>query len=676
MVRTFGVIALLTLVGFVAGEARSGSAQTTPAWPTFHGNAQRAGSTVSAGPQANTVVNQWQPPKGVESSPAVDTNGVAYVGDDDGSMYALDPTEPNAPRWSFATSGKVVSSPTLSGDGKTIYVGSDDGSVYAISTTTGGKLWSVDLGGEVRASPLLTADGSTIIVTNVNGNIRALATADGSKVWGPINLGTAVDGSLTLSPDGSTFYVAGYASVMYAIPATGANAGKQVTTTFYLTGPAIATPAIDGNGNIYVTTLNGTLDSFSPGSGNERTGFPYVASDHTASVSTPAIGTGIVVFGDNNGNLYDVSPSSGQPVWNSFPHTGAAIGSSPAIASNGVVYVGSDDGYVYAFSTATGQPLWQKSTGGAMSSSPAIGSDSALWVASQSGVVYRIWQSGLSPSLTPTSTSTSTPNNTPTPTPTSVPTSTATPTLMPTDTPTPTPTSVATASISLSPSTVTAGAPTTISVTGAGFAPGETVWVGYTAILNGGGTASEQTTATARGDGTFLANALAVPGDIYPAPHQIKALGQSSGRTATAVLNVRAASPAGTPVTFSSTRTGLSSSCTTASEYGLGRSGTGIRTVVREGSRGLESDMAHAGQLGGVNVREGAAAIRRMREVVGDDVDANPRLAGRRGGDRPDAGDGLADERGAGLEQALDRRGLGTRLVIASQKTPTEVFQF
>jgi len=234
-------------------------------------------------------------------------------------------------------------------------------------------------------------------------------------------------------------------------------------------------------------------------------------------------------------------------VWNSFPHTGAAIGSSPAIASNGVVYVGSDDGYVYAFSTATGQPLWQKSTGGAISSSPAIGSDSALWVASQSGVVYRIWQSGLSPSLTPTSTSTSTPNNTPTPTPTSVPTSTATPTLMPTDTPTPTPTSVATASISLSPSTVTAGAPTTISVTGAGFAPGETVWVGYTAILNGGGTASEQTTATARGDGTFLANALAVPGDIYPAPHQIKALGQSSGRTATAVLNVRAASPAGTP---------------------------------------------------------------------------------------------------------------------------------
>ena len=40
------------------------------------------------------------------------------------------------------------------------------------------------------------------------------------------------------------------------------------------------------------------------------------------------------------------------------------------------------------------------------------------------------------------------------------------------------------------------------------------------------------------------------------------------------------ASPAGTPVTFSNTRTGLSSSCTTASEYGLGRSGTGIRIVV------------------------------------------------------------------------------------------------
>jgi outer membrane protein assembly factor BamB len=425
------VTALLT-IGILAAAPRFSSAQAATPWPTFHGNIERNGLSTSPGPAQLTAQRIWQLPKAVESSPAVDANGIAYVGDDDGYLYALDPSQTlgpfvsPSPKWSFKTAGKVVSSPTLSADGKMVFFGSDDGKVYALTTADGKQVWSVDIGGEVRASPLLTADGSTLMVTNVNGNIRALATADGSKVWGPINLGTAVDGSLTLSPDGSTFYVAGYASVMYAIPATGSNAGKQVTTTFYLTGPAIATPAIDGNGNIYVTTLNGTLDSFSPGSGTERSGFPYVASDHAASVSTPAIGTGIVIFGDNNGNLYDVSPSSGQPVWNSFPHAGAAIGSSPAIASNGVVYVGSDDGNVYAFSTATGQIISVKRAGAAVSSSPAIGPDKSVWVGSQAGVVYRFQELSLPP--TP-SQQTSTPTATPTGSPvtaTTTPTSTCT----------------------------------------------------------------------------------------------------------------------------------------------------------------------------------------------------------------------------------------------------------
>jgi outer membrane protein assembly factor BamB len=423
--------ALLT-IGTLAAAPRFSSAQAATPWPTFHGDIERNGSSTSPGPAQLTAQRVWQLPKAVNSSPAVDANGVAYVGDDDGYLYALDSSQPLGPfispkpKWSFKTGGKVISSPTLSSDGKTVFFGSDDGKLYALTTADGKQVWSADLGGEVRASPLLTADGSTLIVTNVNGNIRALSAADGSKVWGPINLGTAVDGSLTLSPDGSTFYVAGAASVMYAIPATGSNAGKQVTTTFYLTGPAVSSPAIDGNGNIYVTTLNGTLDSFSPGSGNERSGFPYVASDHAGSVSTPAIGSGIVVFGDNNGSLYDVSPSSGQPVWSSFPHTGAAIGSSPAIASNGVIYVGSNDGNVYAFSTATGQVISVKLASAAVNSSPAIGPDKSVWVGSQAGVVYRFQELQVPP--TP-SQQTSTPTATPTGSPvtaTSTPTSTGT----------------------------------------------------------------------------------------------------------------------------------------------------------------------------------------------------------------------------------------------------------
>jgi outer membrane protein assembly factor BamB len=116
----------------------------------------------------------------------VDANGVAYVGDDDGRVYALDPVYARgaghlgAPKWSFATKDIVQGAPTLSPDGQTLYVGSNDGFVYALKTSDGSKIWATDFGGPVNGSPVLSSDGSTLYDANINGTFKALKASDGS----------------------------------------------------------------------------------------------------------------------------------------------------------------------------------------------------------------------------------------------------------------------------------------------------------------------------------------------------------------------------------------------------------------------------------------------------------------------------------------------------------------
>jgi eukaryotic-like serine/threonine-protein kinase len=245
---------VLSLVVAAIGAPNFGSAQSTAGWSTFHGNAARNGVSPNQGPASSTASGIWQLPKAVESSPVVDANGVAYVGDDDGSVYALDPVYARtaghlgATRWAFATKGAVLGAPTLSPDGKTLYVGSNDGFVYAVKTSDGTKIWATDFGGPVVGSPVLSSDGSTLYDANINGTLKVLKASDGSITLSR-NLNGAIRGNLALSPDGSTLYAALTTSQLDGIP-VGGSGGNTGITAFYLDGPPIGSPAVDPQGNV------------------------------------------------------------------------------------------------------------------------------------------------------------------------------------------------------------------------------------------------------------------------------------------------------------------------------------------------------------------------------------------------------------------------------------------
>lgn len=178
-----------------------------------------------------------------------------------------------------------------------------------------------------------------------------------------------------------------------------------------------SSPALDTNGNIYVTTVDGKLFALhSDGTtrwqykfGFETTSTPAIASDgaiyfgcrnrylyavdDTGKLrwrfktggwvdASPALGAdGTIYFGSWDKKLYALD-QTGKPRWEFV--TGAPITSSAAIDRAGVIYFGSHDRKFYALHP-DGTKKWEFATGGAILSSPAIGADGALYFTSTDG---------------------------------------------------------------------------------------------------------------------------------------------------------------------------------------------------------------------------------------------------------------------------------------------------
>lgn len=103
-------------------------------------------------------------------------------------------------------------------------------------------------------------------------------------------------------------------------------------------------------------------------------------------LSSPAVVSGVVYVGSENGVVYALDASLGLKLWSY--QTGGEIISSPAVA-NGVVYIGSWDKSVYALNATTGEKLWSYQTGSYVESSPAV-AGGVVYIASYDANVYAL----------------------------------------------------------------------------------------------------------------------------------------------------------------------------------------------------------------------------------------------------------------------------------------------
>ena len=90
------------------------------------------------------------------------------------SKPKVDPAKHEKFLWEFETGRGVESSPAIGSDG-TVYVGSYDKKLYAINGKTGVKLWEFETGDEVKSSPAIGPDGTVYVGSN-DDELYALKT--------------------------------------------------------------------------------------------------------------------------------------------------------------------------------------------------------------------------------------------------------------------------------------------------------------------------------------------------------------------------------------------------------------------------------------------------------------------------------------------------------------------
>jgi outer membrane protein assembly factor BamB len=327
---SFGIagsmLAIAPLWLMLAAANTSAQAQTTESsadWTEFHrDNMQRWNpyETVLGVGNVGGLQLKWQSipisyiqqGNTIESSPAV-VNGVVYIGNLDGSLYALNAST-GATLWSTTKSGGGSSSPAVANG--VVYYGFGAG-MFALNASTGASLWGYEVDDYAFSSSPAVANG-IVYVGSEDNNVYALGASTGIKLWS-------------------------YAT------------GNEV-----LSSPAVA------NGVVYVGSDDNNVYALNASTGAKL--WSYTTGGGV--FSSPAVANGVVYVGSEDNNAYALNASTGAKLWSYA--TGNKVLSSPAVA-NGVVYVASDDGNTYALNASTGAKLRSYTTGNAISnSSPAV----------------------------------------------------------------------------------------------------------------------------------------------------------------------------------------------------------------------------------------------------------------------------------------------------------------
>jgi len=236
-----------------------------------------------------------------------------------------------------------------------------------------------------------TLEATNLVGTTVSETMR-VSVLDESKIGLHVEnnfkqtLGI-IDSSPAVGQDGTVYYTT--IGVLGSLYAHQPNGVRKWVHPF--DSPLRGSPAIDGNGTIYVLEDEGALHAVSP-AGKKLWQFdlPVEFSDEPRQYhNSPAITEGnTVIFGWIDGTVYAVKDK--ELIWkfsieNSFY-------SSPSIGPDGTVYIGSSTGNLYAINPANGEPVWSKpfQAGGLIHTRPAIDANGDIYFGCYSHKFYAL----------------------------------------------------------------------------------------------------------------------------------------------------------------------------------------------------------------------------------------------------------------------------------------------
>jgi len=330
----------------------------------------------------------------ITNAPTVGPDGTIYVGSSDRFFYALNPD--GSLRWRVATQGSMDSNgAALSADG-TLYFGTNLGIAYALNASDGAERWTSNAGASPYFAGVGVAASGDVYFKQDEGVLRAFSAA-GQPRWTYVVPGEPSYSGPVVRLDGSVIFPANDGA-LHALSSDGdllwRYAGKRENGSEDNSG-IFTSPAIDGAGNIYAATLNGTVFSINA-NGELRWVFrtPEAGENVTSSI---ALGDDRAYFASYGGFLYALNQTDGTQIWRSSIEAQARA-SSPAIAADGSIVVGSYANKLFRFDR-DGELIRAWSAGNWFRSSPAL-ADGRIYVGNGDGKIYAFELDGVGPAPT------------------------------------------------------------------------------------------------------------------------------------------------------------------------------------------------------------------------------------------------------------------------------------
>lgn len=281
----------------------------------------------------NYKLGKIYPPR---SGIVIDSSNTIYFGASDKYFYALNPD--GTLKWEYGTSaafGFAITNIDLQGN---LYIPNDSGSLYSFSSS-GSLNWNVNYESGFRSRPpAFSPDGSTIYIAGRDSNLFALYL-DGSIKWKfsceQIRNAPAIDNS------GNLYFADRF--YFYSISSDGETSWRYDDLDFDM----YSVPAIDYDGNIYAIATDTTspfykiLISFTY-TGNVR--WQYVFDDQiNDDFWQPLIcdAEGTIYVGSTNGYNYYAISNNGTMLWKlPLDIAEQQVDLTGAIAADGTLYLG------------------------------------------------------------------------------------------------------------------------------------------------------------------------------------------------------------------------------------------------------------------------------------------------------------------------------------------------
>jgi outer membrane protein assembly factor BamB len=283
-------------------------------------------------------------------------------------------------------------SSALIDDDGIIYISREDGLLNAVNSN-GDVLWTTSVFSLFKeASPALSPTGDIIVATE-NGRVKALSKSDGSEQWSWWG-GASIIASPAVTGDGRI-----YVTTLTGWPVSNAlvalNAAGDELWKLENIAPIYQSPALDEEGNIYIVTekilFNSYIIAVDP---NGSTIWEHAISDEVHS--SPSVRGGRIYVGTDGGYISALDSSTGVLLWSYQIPCGffedCDVSSSPTVLDNGRILFGSENGKIYALDDqgSSAVAVWEYETDAKITASPIVSSNGVVFIGSHDTHLYAL----------------------------------------------------------------------------------------------------------------------------------------------------------------------------------------------------------------------------------------------------------------------------------------------